>query len=110
MRRTLRSVALAGVLAVGGLVGLGTTTARAQGFGGYYPGGYGGYPGIGYGRGCGGGYGGAYGGSPVLRVGGYGGGWGYGGYYGGYGSGYGRGYGGFPYRHHHHYRGCGCRY
>src|SRR5438309_1108421 len=35
MRRILRRVALACVLAIGGLVGFGTTSAQAQGFGGY---------------------------------------------------------------------------
>lgn len=76
MRLSLRSLALAGVLATG-LLALGTTPVEAQGFGGYYGGGYGqgngggGYYGQGYG---GGGYGPAYGG---------------GGYYGGYGQGYG---------------------
>jgi len=64
MRVSLRSMALAGVLATG-LLALGTTTAKAQGYGGYYGGGgYGhGYVGGGYGQGYGGGghYRGGYG-------------------------------------------------
>lgn len=71
MRLSLRSMALAGVLATG-LLAFGTTQAKAQGYGGYYGGG-------GYGQGYGvGGYGQGYGGG--------------GGYYGG-GGGYGQGYG-----------------
>src|SRR4051812_4573223 len=65
MRRAIRGVVLACVLAIGGFTGLGTSSAQAQGFGGYPGGGYGGYPGGGaYGQGynVGGGYsgGGAY--------------------------------------------------
>jgi hypothetical protein len=52
MRWILRTMALAGILALGGPWGLGTSSARAQGFGygGYSGGGYygGGYGGLGY--------------------------------------------------------------
>jgi hypothetical protein len=59
MRLSLRNLALAGVLATG-LLALGTTPAKAQGFGGgYYGGGYGQSYGGGYGQGYGGYYGGA---------------------------------------------------
>src|SRR3954469_17608275 len=61
MGRALKGVILAGVLAIGGLTGLGTTSAQAQGFAGYPGGGYGGYRGGGaYSQGYpgGGGYGG----------------------------------------------------
>ncbi|MDR3639140.1 MAG: hypothetical protein P4L84_35370 [Isosphaeraceae bacterium] len=108
MRRTLRSVALAGFVALGGLVGFGAAPARAQGFGGYYPNAYGAYPG---GPAYGTGYGNFQ--APVITTGafiGYGGTgpYGYGGV--GYGPVSGRfGYG-HQHRHHHHYRGCGCRY
>ncbi len=63
MRFSLRGMALAGVLATG-LLALGTAPAKAQGYGGYYGGGYGqGYGGGGYGLGYGGGgYGPGYGG------------------------------------------------
>ncbi len=63
MRRTFKSAALAGVLAVVGLAGVGIPAAQAQGFGGYPGGGYGGgYHGRGYygGGSYGGGYGGGY--------------------------------------------------
>lgn len=56
MKFALRSTILAGVLAVGGVLGLGTSSANAQGCG-YPGGGYGGYSGGGYG-----GYGGYSGG------------------------------------------------
>jgi hypothetical protein len=107
MRRTLRSVALASLLALGGLVGFGTTSAHAQGFGGYYPSGYGVYRGA---YGYGGGY--ATYPAPLVTTGAFG---GYGrlGGYGYRGTGYGTGWGGYGYgrhHHHHHYRGCGCRY
>src|SRR5436309_2080063 len=62
MKNAMRRIALVGVLAISGIMGLGTSSAQAQGYG-YYPGG-------GYGGGYGGGGGGGY----------YGGG---GGYYGG---------------------------
>ena len=98
MRTKLWNAALASMLAIGASAGLGGSTARAQGYGGY-PGVYGGYvaqP--------------LYGGyvAPPL----YGG----GGYLGGYNSGYNGGYYGVAnrnyhnsYRHHHHrhHRGCG---
>ena len=45
MRRAIKGVVVAGVLAIGGFTGLGTSSAQAQGFGGYPGGGYGGYPG-----------------------------------------------------------------
>jgi hypothetical protein len=95
MRRTLKAMALAGVMMVGGGLGIGATPAHAQGYGyhhgghrchpgchhhGYY-GGFGGYP-------CHGGYGGGYfPGAPIPTPypgTGYGLGFGYGGY-GGYG-------------------------
>src|SRR5215210_7521677 len=113
MRHRLRNLALAGLLAAGGLATIGTSSADAQGFG-VYPGDYGGgFPGGGYGYGYG-----APGLSVSLyrapRVVGYG----YGGYgrgYGGYG--YGRGYGGYDsghddshHHHHHHHHGCGHGY
>lgn len=61
MRRPMRTRVLAGILAVGSALGLGASSAKAQGFG--YPGGGYGYGG-GYGSGYyGGGYGGGYGGS-----------------------------------------------
>ena len=130
MRHAIRSSALASVLAIGGMVGWGTTSAQAQGYGAYPGVGvYGqGYPGVGYGGGSfGGGYvglggiglgiGGYGGGYPASQLGGYGGygGYGggytsgYGGYGGGYGGGYTSGYGGYGgYSHHHrHHRGCG---
>lgn len=88
MRRTIKSISLASVLALGGLLAAGATPARAQLFGistpgfqmsiggpGYYGGYYGGYPGY-YGS-----YGLPYSGGT------------YGGYY-PYGGGY---YGGFGY-------------
>ena len=68
MRFSLRSMALAGVLATG-LLALGTTPAQAQGYGGGYygGGGYGqGYGGGGYSRGYGGGYGQGYGGGYAV--------------------------------------------
>jgi len=111
MRHILRSVALASVLALGGLLALGTSEARAQGYGGYQGGYGGGYPGgsyaPGYGGNYGSGYGRYYGSGPVgyPAVGGYG--QGYGGY------GVNRGYaasGYFAPHHHHqhrHHRGCG---
>jgi hypothetical protein len=52
MRLSLRNMALAGVLATG-IMALGTTQAKAQGYGGYGQG-YGGYGGGGYGQGYGG--------------------------------------------------------
>lgn len=63
MRRTLRTTALAGVLGIIGLAGVGATQARAHdGFG--YPGGSGGYPGgVPYGPGFPGGFGAFPGGS-----------------------------------------------
>jgi hypothetical protein len=60
MKTTLRTMAWAGVLAIGGILGLGTSLARAQGYGDYPGGGYGGYGG-GYDGGYGGGYDGGYG-------------------------------------------------
>ena len=57
MRLSMRNLALAGVLALGGLLGFGSTTARAHDGDGY-SGGYGGYAGGGYGGYAGGGYGG----------------------------------------------------
>ena len=89
MRTKLRNMALAGLLAIAGLVGLGTTPAQAQGYG-CYPRAYGGYAPRAW-------YGGVNRGYyvPPVVVPGYG---GYGGYnrgY-GYGGGYHRGY------HHHH--------
>jgi hypothetical protein len=57
MRRAMRTMVLAGILAVGTALGLATSPAKAQGFGGY-PGGYGGGYGASYGSGYGGGYGG----------------------------------------------------
>ena len=53
MRPTLRMMALAGFLAVGSLLGLGASSAKAQGYGhGHHGGGYrGGYGGGGYGGG-----------------------------------------------------------
>jgi hypothetical protein len=61
MRLSLRSMALAGVLATG-LLAFGPTSVKAQGYGGYDGGGYGqGYGGGGYAQGYGGGsYGGGY--------------------------------------------------
>jgi len=85
MKATLRKAALASVLAIGALVGLGTSTAQAQAFG---------YPGV-YSRGYGGmGYRGYGYRPPVYRnfYGGYG--RGYGAYGRGYGA-YGRGLGGY---------------
>ena len=80
---------MAGLLATG-LMALGTTPAKAQGYGGYYGGGYGqGYGGGGYRQGYGG-YGQGYGGGGYNQ--GYG-----GGYNQGYGGGYGQGYGGGGY-------------
>jgi hypothetical protein len=61
MRLPLRSMALAGFLAIGGLVGLGTSTAKAQGHGDHHDGGHGDHHGGGYGGQYGGGYGGGYG-------------------------------------------------
>lgn len=106
MRHSLRSVALASLLALGGLLGVGASAAQAQVFGGYYsPNSYGAYPG-GYG------YGSAYGTypQPVVATGAFGGYRGYGGY--GLRQGYATGWGGYGYRHHHHrhHHGCGCRY
>jgi hypothetical protein len=113
MRRILRGAALASMLAIGGLVGPGTTSAQAQGFG--LMGGFGGYPrgsyyGGGYGAGgCGNGfygagYGGGYGAypAPLVGIGGFG-------AYGGYGGGgyYGGGYGGYSHHYHRHHHGCG---
>src|SRR4051794_7350592 len=89
MRRTLRTTALTSVLAIGGLLGIDTPPAQAQGFGVF--GSFGVYPGNSY-------YGGGYGG---YGNGYYGGGYGNS-YYGGYGNGYygggygGGGYGGLP--------------
>jgi len=112
MRRALQGVVVAGVLAIGGLTGLGTSSAQAQGFGGY-PGGGAycqGYPG-------GGGYGPGYvgsgggiginlgiGGYPAPLIGGYGSGYSVGGFRSGYGS--------YSHHHHHHqhHRGCGHGY
>src|SRR4051794_41632978 len=71
MRNAIHRLALAGVLAIGGLTGLGTTSAQAQGFGGYPGGGYGGYPGGGYDGYSGGGYPGGYGSYPVGSYGRY---------------------------------------
>ncbi len=114
MRHSLRNVALVGVLSVVGLIGLGNSTAMAQGFGGY-PGGYGGgYPSGGYGSGYGSpggfapgvGYGAGYsvpqyGNSAYVGNGGYG----------GYGRGYFGGYAPSSYSHHHrHHHGCGHRF
>lgn len=86
MRRKLRHMALAGLLAIAALVGLGTTPVQAQGYG-YYPRAYGGAAPRAW-------YGGVNRGYfvPPVIVPGYGG-------YGGYNRGYahGRGYG----RHHH---------
>ena len=101
MRLALRSVALASVLAIGGMVGFGASSAQANGYG------YGGYRGFSYGgysRGYGGVRYGGYGGYSGSRVvGGYRG-------YGGYG-GYGRGYGAPSFYRQHsyyqHYRGRG---
>jgi hypothetical protein len=119
MRRTSKSLVLAGVLAVGGLASVGATSAQAQGLGGYPGPGYGGYPvggayvpGYPVGPAYGPGYGGSggvsigvgVGGYPAPIVGGYPG-YGYGGFRGGYvGGGY------YHHHHHRHYRGCGCRY
>lgn len=97
MRRTIQTISLAGILALGGLLVAGASPAQAQLFGistpgfsmsiggpGYYGGFYGGYPGA-YGYGVP--YSGYYGGNP------YG-----GGFYRGYGyPGYGvRSYGYYP--------------
>ena len=113
MRDAIRNPVLAGVVAISGMMGLGTTSAQAQGYGAYPGvGGYGqGYPGVGYG---GGSYGGGYvgsggislgvgvGGYPAYQLGGYGNG------YGLYSGGYTGGYGGYSHHHHHrHHRGCG---
>ena len=73
MRLSLRSMALAGVLTTG-LLTLGATQARAQGYGGYgqtYGGGYNGGYGQAYGGGYNGGYGQAYGGGYQPGYGGY---------------------------------------
>lgn len=111
MRRTFKSLALAGVLAIGGLTSVGATSAQAQGFAGYPIGGaYGqGYPvGPAYGPGYGGSggisTGVGIGGYPAPIVGGYIG-YGYGGFRGGYGGAYSH-----HHRHHHHFRGCGHGY
>ena len=86
MRFSLRSMALAGVLATG-LLTFGTTQAQAQGYGGPYNGG-------GYGQQYnGGGYGQRYNGGGYGQA-SYGGGYGQG-YGGGYQGGYGQGYGGY---------------
>ena len=110
MRRTIKSVALASVLAIGGLMGPASPSAQAQGYGGPgyggYPGGGGyvqGYPGGGYvGATYGPGYGGVgIGGYPAAQVGGY---VGYNPavYRGGYAGGY-----AYAPHHHRHHRGCG---
>jgi hypothetical protein len=110
MRLSLHSAALAGVLAMGGMTGLGTTTAHAQNYVGYYPvAAYSGYPGGAfYGQGCrGAACGRAYVTGYAVPQ--------YSGYYRGYSCGSGgcgyRGYG-YGYGHHrHHHRGCGrCGY
>jgi hypothetical protein len=121
MRRTLKTITLTGVLALGVLRVADPTTAKAQLFGisvpgfnmtiggpGYYGGYYGGYPGV-YG------YGVPYGGYGVPYTGYYGAGYGvpyYGNYYGGYpGIGitsyrtYGYGYRPFGYGYHRGYYG-----
>ncbi|MFO0953763.1 MAG: hypothetical protein U0835_21930 [Isosphaeraceae bacterium] len=115
MSGTLRGMALAGVLAVGGLLGLGSTPAKAQGFGYGAPYGWGVAPayvgGVAPVGGVYGGFGIGLGYAPVVPTvrsfGLYGPGYGgYGGYRGRYGTGY---YGGHHRPHHtHHHRGCGC--
>jgi len=121
MQRLFRSVVLAGLMAVGGLTSLSTTTVNAQGFGSYSSGYGGGYPGGGYSGGYGGGGGSNYysGGSycggysiPQYGYGGYQGNQGYGGFGGGYGRSYGGGYPGSSYSHHQHrhHHGCGHGY
>ena len=98
MRASLKMMAMAGVVAIGGLLGAGATPAKAQvivatpglsvGVGaplvGGYPGYYGGYPGY-----YGGAYPGYYGAYPVRP---YPYGYARPGYYGGYRGGYGGGY------------------
>jgi len=99
-------VALASVLAIGGMVGFGASTANAQFFGGY-PGAYGGYGPTGFVGGYVTGYGVPVAPYPVTVV--VPGGYGYRGYGGAYGPVYRRGYAGYGYpyhyRHHHHRRG-----
>ena len=53
MRHAIRNSALASVLAIGTVMGLGTTSAQAQGYGAYPGVGSNGqsYPGVGYGGG-----------------------------------------------------------
>ncbi len=102
MRPSLRSMALAGVLAVIGLAGFGNSPARAHDDFPQRPGGYGQtYGGGYYGGGGGGGYGQTYGGGYnqgfIQIYGGYNQGYGQangGGYNQGYGGGYNQGYGG----------------
>ncbi len=59
MKPTMRTVIFAGVLAIGGVLGLGASPAKAQGYG-YGGGGYYGGYGQSYGGGGYGGYGGGY--------------------------------------------------